>query len=929
MSSRLTCARIAALTIATALTPCAGARLAAQATTIAVHGAIRGIDGSTPAAARIEVRSRETAAIRLARADEKGSYSVMGLAPGSYDLTVRALGYRQHRREKVRLIVGQRTTIDFSLERDPTELAPVVITEGRVVDVRRHDISTAVLQEEIAKLPLNARNVLNLAAIAPGVRTFAPEGGRSIPSAGALSGVRFINFDVDGLELKGTYIGNLIGGPAVGSLIPQEAVREFRIFLNPYDVEYTRGASWVISAVTHRGGNVQEGSIFTFVQNERLVAKGSFQGKKPPYSRVQSGGSLRGAVFKDRLFYSLTYEGQRNDNYIDVVPGRPPEQPDIWRAYAGTLTAPMRLHAGLLRLTAPFKSHTLDAIWVNRHLMNESDFGRVVDNVMPSRDAGLSLRHRLNSLVLRDTYASASVVNELSLHMLDGRHRELPLSPGPTFRYPGIVTGRTTQPAFFDTRHLRAVNKTSWSRSGPGGAHMIKTGLELNRVKLDTYRPTAADGLFVFQHDTSTQPLRAQIAVGVADPGSTREARDINDGWIVGAYLQDEWQPVPSISVTAGVRYDAEVNTLNQGRVYPWATDTILQRAYGEEFLNNGDRKNDLNNLAPRLAITWDLFGTGRTSARAGYGILYDRVPVFGAQGESIGAGWRTYTFQRPGTTDPAELRRLVASGVGDSTRNMILLKDRLETPANRQWSIGMGHRITDQWAVNLDYLEQKLTNTYVTVKTNLRHPVTRVRPVTDRFGDITVWDDFGDARFRALLASGQYDRGPTRITAAYTLSWAESEFGELTTSDYPAADFYTMQRSDADERHRFVLSGFTSLTRHLDLAAIAILASPRPFLVTTGTDDNANGSEADDWPAGIRTKRRTGWDHWYRTVDLRLGKSFALRAGEMIVTAEIFNVLNSANHSEYQPKLNLLDYGEPVGDYARRQGQLGIRYQF
>lgn len=903
--------------------------LRSQGTTVVLHGVIRADDGTTPPNAHVEVRSRETATLREVVADENGDYTVLALTPGVYDVTVRALGYRQRRHDNVRLILGERAPLDFTLEHGATELDPVIVRDSRARELSRTDISTAVVSEEIAKLPINTRNVLNLAAIAPGVRTFAPEGGRAIPSAGALSGPRLINLYVDGVELKGTYIGNLIGVPGVASLIPQEAVREFRVYLNPYDVEYTRGASWVISAITHRGGNETQGSVFSFLQNAPLVARNSFQEGKPPYARLQFGGNLRGALISNRLFYSLTFEGQRTDNYVAVVPGRPADNPEIWDRYAGTFRAPTRMHSGVLRLTAPLKSHTLDAIWTHRRLSNESDFGTTVGGFMQSHDAGLLLRHTLNNLILRDTYASPSLMNELSLHVLIGVHRELPLWEGPTFQYPGVQIGRVPYRAFFDTRHLRAENKSSWTKAGPWGRHTFKSGIEVAAVRVDTYRPTARDGVFEFQFDTSTMPLRAQIGVGVDDATSTRGARDINDGWLVGAYLQDEWQPHPSLTLTGGVRFDAEINTLNQRLTFPWATDTTLQRTYGETFLNTGDRKNDLNNFAPRIAAAWDLFGSERTVVRAGYGVLYDRVPVLGAQNESIGAGWRTYSFQRPGTTNPAELRRRVAAGGGSTTPNLTLLKDHLETPVNRQWSVGIGHRFSGAWMVNLDYLQQKLGNTYVTVRTNLRDPVTRIRPITDRYGDIILWDDFGDARFRALLGSASFDRGSTRLCLSYTLSWAESEFGELTTSDYPDASFYAMQRSDADERHRLVVSGFRGLPWGLDLSGIAIVASPRPFLVTTGSDDNQNGTGVDDWPAGLRTLRRGGWANWYRTVDLRLAKAVDFGARRMVITTEVFNALNSANHSEYQAKANLLGYGTATGDYARRQAQLGLRYQF
>ena len=903
--------------------------LAAQATTVTLQGVVTGNDGNIPQGAQVEVRSRETGGLRSAHADPTGAYRVLGLAPGIYDVAVRAVGYRQQRHEGVRLVVGQRANLDVTLEPGAIELEPTVITAERAFEVQRTDVSTPVLQEEIEKLPLNTRNVLNIAAIAPGIRTFAVEAGRSVPAAGALpvTEPRFSNLYVDGVEWKNMYVGQVVGVPATGSVIPQEAVREFRVYLNPYDPEYVRGAAYVISAVTHRGGNALEGSVFGYFQNRSLVQRGSFQAEKPDYSRYQIGGNLRGPLVRDRLFFSFSYEGQLTDNFIDVVPGRPPQNPGIWDRYAGTFRAPHRLHIGLLHLTAPLRSHTLDAIWATRHLRSESGFGTRFMNRMLAHEAGLVGPTRVNSVQLRDTYTSASLVNELSVHILAFANNQSLLVPGPTLQYPGIQVGRVNFPLAVRDLHLRAINKTSYTLSGIAGQHVLKTGLEVSRVRTNVYRPNRKDGVFVFATDTSTQPLRASIAVGLSDPASTREARAEIAGWLLGAYLQDQWQPVPSLTVTAGVRYDAEINTLNQDLVTPWARDTTLHRALGEQFLNTGDRENDLDNIAPRLAVAWDAFGTGRTFARAGYGVMYDRVPLFGAITEAIAIGWRTYVFQNPGTTDPDELRRRVAAGGGTTAPNIVLLKDRLETPANHQWSIGVGHQVSDRVALNLDYVSQRVKHAYVSVIENL--PVGGQRPITNRYGDITVWDDFGDAGFRALLASLTYDRRPTRLTVAYTLGWSESEFGEFTTSDYPDSAAYTMQQSEGDERHRVVVSGFTELPLGLDLSGIAIVASPRPVLATIGTDLNQNGSDLDDWPNGVRTIRRNGWHHWYRTVDLRLGRSFPLSQGLLTVTAEVFNLFSWANHSEYQATQSELSYGEPVGDYARRQAQLGVRYQF
>jgi hypothetical protein len=904
------------------------APLDAQATTVTLQGSITASDGAIPQAARIEIRNRETGTVRGTLADTTGSYRALGLAPGSYDIAVRAIGYRRQVREAVHLLVGQRATLDFGLEPGGVELTPTVITAAPAFEVQRTDVSTAVSPEEIENLPLNARNVLNLAAIAPGIRTFGAEGGRSTPSSGALPErePRFSNFYLDGVEWKGAYVGQVVGGPSTGSMIPQEALREFRVYLNSYDAEYARAASYVISAVTHRGGNELQGSLFSFFQNRGLVAKGAFQATKPEYQRYQVGGNLRGPVVRDRLFFAASYEGHLTDDYIDVVPGRPVEQPGRWDDYVGTFRAPTRHHTALVRLTAPLGAHTVDAIWATRQQSGESSFGFRLAGFPLSHEAGIVGGSRVTSVQLRDTWTRSSLINELSLHFLDLTNGQSMLAPGPTLQYPGLQRGRTNFPFALTDRHIHAVNKTSWALDGFAGSHVIKSGVEVNRVATSVWRPTNSYGAFVFPTDTSTLPSRGTIGVSLLDPGSTRDGYGEVDGWVIGGYLQDHWRPIPTLGITAGVRYDAELNTLNQDFTTPWARDTTLLRIVGENYLNTGDRKADLDNIAPRLAISWDPFGSGRTNVRAGHGVMFDRIPLFGALQERIATNWRSYVFPNPGTSDPAVLRARVAAG-GGTPPNLLLFKDRMEAPENHQWSAGVGQQLTDRLAINVDYVSQRVNNAYVTVNTNL--PVNGVRPLTGRYGNILLWDDFGDAKSQAVLSSITWDQRPTRLNIAYTLGWAKSEFGESTTGDYPDSAAYTMQASEGDERHRIVISGLTTLPFGLDVSGIVIVASPRPSFAAMGIDVNQNGSSLDDWPEGIRTIRAHGWQHWYRTVDLRLGKSVAMPRGRMAVTAEVFNLFSSANHSEYQATWSQLGFGQPSGDYPRRQGQLGVRYLF
>src|SRR5437773_31804 len=220
------------------LATCGVSSLAAQTTTATLQGTVTASDGAVLAGAEVEARSRETGSARAALTDVRGAYRLLGLAPGIYDVTARAVGYRALRRTGVELILGDEATLNFALEPGAVELEPVVVRAGPTLQGERIDVSTPVLEKEIERLPLNTRDVLAVASIAPGVRTFAPEAGRSIPTAGALSTARFVNLYVDGAEWKGIGTGQIVGEPQTGSLIPQEAIREYRVALNPYDAEY-------------------------------------------------------------------------------------------------------------------------------------------------------------------------------------------------------------------------------------------------------------------------------------------------------------------------------------------------------------------------------------------------------------------------------------------------------------------------------------------------------------------------------------------------------------------------------------------------------------------------------------------------------------------------------------------------------------------
>lgn len=879
---------------------------------------------------------------RNATTDERGFFRMLDLSPGRYVITARAIG-RTPLTRSLNLTIGQRAHLEFDLPRSATPLEPVEVRGLRSSDVQRMSVSASVTEQEIQHLPLNARNVMELAAVAPGIRSFRPVSGRALPAAGALRDERAINLYLDGVEMKNLNTGNVVGSPQTGSPLPADALQEFQVFLNTYDAEYTRGAAYVMSAVTHRGTNQKQGSLFGFFQNRSLVAVTDFQRsipnfEKPDFSRLQAGLSLRGPIVRNRLFYAMSYELSDTDAFVTVVPGRPAHDPGLWDKYAGVFKAPNRNHTSLMRLTwSPNDRNLFDAISSLRYMTGESLFGGTV-----AHEAAVTQEYVVNTVKLRHRWLpSTRISNEVSLQFVGWSHEDRPLAPGPEFRYPALTIGRAGY-LDIDETQLRISDRLTYSTGSGPGSHLLKAGIELGRVTAVQFSPQNGSGVFSFRSDTA-QPHEALIAIGFFHPETIEDARTSLTGAVAGAYLNDEWKISRRLSLNLGVRYDAEFNTLGNDFTVTWIDDAALNdKPELQGLLNEGNRKNDLNNLSPRMSFSWDVTGTRRTFVRGGFGIMYDRVPGLMAFAEQRAATWRTYVFTNPGTVDPDELRARVIAGGGSAVApQVVLIPNRMASPENRQWSLGIGAQLSRAFALNMDYVHQDVRKVSAPVNLNWvdrsRTPAGRV--LSTAHGNIIVHRDFSRAKYRALLTSLSINPDTTlRLQLAHTLGSAKADW-DVENTQVPAAaarDFYVMQRTSGDERHRFVLSGMWQVRGGFSVSTITTVASPRPYKTWTGVDLNRNNLLEDDWINGKRYRvPSSAWKNWYRMVDVRVTRTFRMRRGaRLAVTAEAFNLLNTENYSGYfgvqrDATGDRPDFGTPSGIFATRQLQLGSKLQF
>lgn len=920
-----------------AIIVCFFPRLQAQVTTVTLEGRVTDNEAKPLPGANLIVSDEEAAIQRGSSTDADGRYRVFGIPPGTYTIRAQYVGYRPGVRENARFVTGQRPVINFSLTPEAVQLPAVEVVGGRVqeFELRRLDVSTAVLRDQIMNLPLNSRSALNLAAVAPGIRSYAAEAGRSLPSVGSLPDLRFINFYVDGAEWKSLFNGNIVGIPQTGSPMPQEAIQEFRVILSPYDAEFTRGGAWIINALTRRGTNTYHFDAFSFFRDKGLNAKGFYQTTKPDFSRQQMGLTASGPIVLDKLFFSASYELHNSKDFIDVIPGRPSYNPGLWDRYKGTFEAPNENHTGVLRLTyQPSVDHSLDYIWSSRYLSSKTFFGGTV-----AEQGGIFGQYHINSHMLKHTWVvSPTSFNELSVHYLRWRHFEPTISTGPAYVYPSIRLGRGTFPIAVEEDHYRLIEKFTTQIEDFHGVHILKAGFEAARVSMTPWFPSFLNPEFTFATDTSSLPQSASIGAGIINPLDPNgvDATTNDKGTLLGFYIQDQWNVTPQLTINLGVRYDAEINTLNNSQRVPWADSTVLVNALGSRWLNKGDRENDLNNISPRISFAYDVFETGQTILRGGFGITYDRAAYFFAYNERRDALWRTYQFTNPGTVDPAVLRQQIASGAGVARPSINLLDHRIETPEIKQFSLGVGHQFNEQLAVNVDYINQHSSKLYASTNANYLNRTTGQRVLSPNYGDIILWQSVGDAFFHGFLTNMTYRTVDLSLSASYTLSEAESEFDGSPAQNYPNIASYSMQRSTADERHRIVLSALYNLPLGFQVSGLAIFASPLPFNAIDGRDLNRNNADNDDWPRGKRTQvPEFTFNNMYKMVDLRISKRFEFNPMRAELIFEMFNVFNWWNATGFNGRIfdragnALTSYGRATGSFAPRQMQLGLRVTY
>jgi hypothetical protein len=286
------------------------AALPAQFVRGTILGNVTDDTGASMPSAEVTLTNIGTNETRTLTTDSSGSYVFPALLPGRYGLQVKRSGFKTQSVSDITLEVNQTARVDVKLPVGDVSERIEVSASAVLLKTDTSEISHVVTNKQIVDLPLNGRDYLQLARLAPGV----------IPSrAGATAGQKGVSRSVNSVGARDTSVSFLLDGvdtndvsfqtPSVTPSI--DAIQEFKVLQNAYSAEFGRGATQILAAMKS-GNNEWHGSLFEFHRNDKLASRSFFQpGKAAPLKQNQFGGTLGGPVRKDRTFFFVNYEGQR------------------------------------------------------------------------------------------------------------------------------------------------------------------------------------------------------------------------------------------------------------------------------------------------------------------------------------------------------------------------------------------------------------------------------------------------------------------------------------------------------------------------------------------------------------------------------------------------------------------------------------------
>src|SRR5437667_3406561 len=293
-------------------------------------GTVSDKTGSVISGATVTVTSQGTGLSRETKTDDTGHYLTPLLPVGNYTIRVNSQGFKTVEQTDIRLQVNEQREVDFTLVPGSVKEAVEVSATEVAVETSTPTLGQVITAEQVADLPLNGRDFVQLATLTPGTtQETNPQSFFNNGLSSEVSARGTYSLSVGGSRAQSTdwlFDGNDNNELTAGgiSILPSiDAIQEFKVLTYNYSAEFGTRAGPTVLITTKSGANKLHGSVFEFFRNTSLDAKSFFAVKKEQFNLNQFGGSLGGAIQKDKTFFFVDYQGNRQRHgipFVGVIP---------------------------------------------------------------------------------------------------------------------------------------------------------------------------------------------------------------------------------------------------------------------------------------------------------------------------------------------------------------------------------------------------------------------------------------------------------------------------------------------------------------------------------------------------------------------------------------------------------------------------------
>jgi hypothetical protein len=610
-----------------------------------VNGTVTDPAGAMVSGARVTITNAGTGQSLSLTASPSGAYTSGPLDPGTYRVQVSAKGFSTVS-ETITVEVGNTASANIKLQLGQESQIIEVQASTVAVNTEQAEVQGVLNSDQIANLPVNGRNFLDLAQLEPGVQiqdgqNFDPtKAGYSSISFGGRFG-RTARINVDGVDISDETVGTTT------SDIPASAIEEFQLGQSSLDLSNDLTSSGAVNVTTKSGTNTLHGEAFGFIRDHSFAADAP-GGHDYPFQREQFGGNVGGAVIKNKLFFFAGGERTKQDSFAAVsLAGSP------FASLSGGFNQPFRETNLLGRVDYNF-GNGAKAFYRYSYFENSlfATFGfgfQVYDNKDYTRTHVAGVDFTTGSFTHSIRYSFLKFQNQIK--DVTSGNAALP------FRSTGLEIGDTTQSLFGPNLLApqstpQQNNELKYDGSKALRSHTLRYGVSLNHIQgggfadffgtaprvrfsvastncgpsgTELCSDFAAAGPYT---GGSANPLNYpvnRLTVGNGQGFNTLQpalgfpAGGLGPDNRIGLYVGDSWKIKPNFTLALGLRYDRDT-----GR-----TDSDLPAIpeINAAFPGYGNPVKQANlNFAPQLGFAWDPMNSGKTVIRGGAGLYFENA---------------------------------------------------------------------------------------------------------------------------------------------------------------------------------------------------------------------------------------------------------------------------------------------------------------